>query len=386
MLSRHACHVHGSIRASARSALVWFVRPVGTPSAASVGSGTLDARWPASEQRRGSRDARPPGLRYRYCYTDSPMSLVLAASLVLALASAPSSGPAIPSTPAIDPIVGGQRTGELEYGAIVAIVTSQSALCTGTVVAPRLILTAAHCLAELPPVSTLTVYAGNTLDNTSSAAATGYGAHPEFCPDCREDIHDYGYVELGTDFISPDAQILPITDQEEWDEVMRKGTTVTLVGFGEDPDAESPVASLGTKRKVDTEIRKLSAEGLEFFAGGDNHDSCQGDSGGPALIELADGTLRLAGITSRGSDPCGDGGYYGVPFPALTWIRDETGVDLLPAGCEEGDCLDISPPAEKEGRCVVAPVDRAAPPWSLLLLVLLKRRRRAPAAGRRIAA
>jgi hypothetical protein len=353
---------------------------VRTPFAAGVGSSTLDTR---SEPLRAPPrpvtspwSARSPGLRYRYCYTDPPMvPLVSVASLVLALAGSPSLGPA--ASP-VDPIVGGQRTGELEYGAIVAIVTSQSALCTGTVVAPRLILTAGHCLAELPPVSNLTVFYGNDLDASMSAAAVGYGAHPEFCPDCKQDIHDYGYVELGSDFIAPDGLVPPITDQEEWDEVMRKGTTVTLVGFGEDPDA---LASLGTKRKVDTAIRRFSEAGLEFFAGGDGLDSCQGDSGGPALIELESGELRLAGITSRGSDPCGNGGYYGVPFPALTWVRDQTGVDLLPAGCEDGDCLDITPPAEDEGRCAVASPGRSTPPWALLLsfALLLPRRKRSRA-------
>lgn len=308
--------------------------------------------------------------------------LAPAVPLVLALAG-PSSGPGVSPTSPLDPIVGGERTGELEYGAIVAFVTAQSALCTGTVVAPRLILTAAHCLSELPDVSRLSVFYGDDLGAHEPVEAVGYGAHPEFCADCREDIHDYGYIELGVDFVPPDGLVLPITDQDEWDETMRKGAKVTLVGFGEDPNAENALESLGVKRKVDTTISRLSAEGLEFFAGGDGHDSCQGDSGGPALVRLADGTLRLGGITSRGSDPCGNGGYYGAPFPALTWVRDQTGIDLLPAGCEDGECVDVSPPAEHEGRCAVAPPGRTRAPWAaLLLLPLVARRRRASARPR----
>jgi hypothetical protein len=301
-------------------------------------------------------------------------------TLVLALAGPGSQPSALePELPAADPIVGGERTGELEYGAIVAIFTSQSALCTGTVVAPRLILTAGHCLADLPPVSNLTVFYGNDVEPSGpsmSTAATGYGTHPELCrEDCKKEAYDYGYVTLGVDFVPPDGLILPITDQEEWDATIRKGGAVTLVGFGEDPDAVDPLDSLGVKRKVDTTITRFSELGLEFFAGGDGHDTCRGDSGGPALVRLEGGTLRLAGITSRGSDPCGKGGLYGVPFAALTWVRDETGVDLLPADCEDGDCLDMSPPPEDERRCAVASPGRAAPPWSLLLLLALLMRR-----------
>ena len=123
---------------------------------------------------------------------------------------------------------------------------AQTGQITGTVVDSRLILTAGHCLAELPAVSNLTVYYGNDLQGSMSVPATGYGAHPDFDPEGREDIHDYGYVELGVDFVPPDGLVPPIVDQDEWDEVMRKGTTVTLVGFGEDPDAESPLVSTGS--------------------------------------------------------------------------------------------------------------------------------------------
>ncbi|MCA9706906.1 MAG: trypsin-like serine protease [Myxococcales bacterium] len=302
------------------------------------------------------------------------------AAALLALATP---GLAPPLDP--DPIVGGQTTGELEYGAIVALLTSQSGLCTGTVVSPRLIITAGHCLADLDFSGSVEVFYGNELDGQMSVTAASFAAHPDFCATCKEDIFDYGYVLLGSDFVPPQSEqpstdgfILPITDQDEWDEAIRKGAEVILVGFGEDPDTPNPATSLGIKRVVTTTIRKFSARGIEFFAGGDGHDSCQGDSGGPAIVRLADGTLRLAGVTSRGSDPCGEGGFYGTPFPALSWIRDETGIDLLPSDCEDGDCLDMSPPAEKEGRCAVAGPGRghAAAPLLLLLLAARPRRRR----------
>lgn len=273
----------------------------------------------------------------------------------------------------VQPIIGGQRTEPEEFDGVVAL-QAGNGLCSGTVVAPRLILTAAHCLADLSPTTEVIVHYGDEI-NQGTVAATAWAAHPRFCPDCKEDLFDYGYVELGTDFLVPGGYTVPIATQDEWDQAMNEGKEVTLVGYGEDPDAASGSEGIGIKRKVTTSIRSLSDAGLEFFAGGDQQDSCNGDSGGPAFVRVATGELRLAGITSRGSNPCGKGGYYGAPYPALCWVRDETGVDFVGGACANCDCLDTAPPGD-DGDCAVAPRRGGSDPtWlGLLLLVPVGRR------------
>lgn len=290
-------------------------------------------------------------------------------TLVLALASARPSGDLTTQARPPQPILGGEPTGPQEFDGVVAIVAGHG-LCTGTVVAPRLVLTAGHCLRDIPPAAGVHVYFGDEITPSMSAPATDWAIHPDFCADCKEDIFDYGYLTLGVDFTVPGGYLLPIVDQDEWDEAIAPGAEVTLVGYGEDPAQEE---SIGIKRKVTTSIGRSSPKGYEFFAGGDDRDSCQGDSGGPAFARLEDGTVRLAGITSRGSSPCGSGGFYGAPYPALCWVRDETGVDLLPSGCDSCDCLRTVPP---EG-CAVEP-RRTRGPHALawLLVVMLPRRSR----------
>ncbi|MFV8755175.1 S1 family peptidase [Nannocystaceae bacterium ST9] len=260
-------------------------------------------------------------------------------------------------------IFGGDPVESGDWPAVVAIRTQK--LCTGTLVAPNLVLTAAHCFSPAP-VGNVFVDFGDTIgDPDFTLVAADWAAHPDFClpADCKTDLHDFAWVRLPVAVdVTP---IVPITDQAEYDDVMVAGQATQFVGFGEDEQGTT-----GIKREVTSKLTSFNDSGREFRAGGDGQDSCFGDSGGPALIQLETGAWRLAGVLSRGGE-CGKGGVYGVPLPELCWLRDSSGVDLLPAGCDDCSCVDISPVRDDGCDCSVgrARVRESSPPWGWAGLV-----------------
>ncbi|MBZ5714200.1 S1 family peptidase [Nannocystis pusilla] len=251
--------------------------------------------------------------------------------------------------PAPSPIYGGDLVEPGSWPSVVAILMGD-VLCTGTLVSDTVVLTAAHCLDSNPSPSLMHVVVGEDVFSQYDevVGVVEHGSHPDFCgtdPDvCKVDIWDYGYVVLDRPITSVEPT-RPIASQAEWDESMYVGAPITVVGFGDD---EKDLK--GFKRQVDVEIVRFSTTGLEFQAGGMGFDSCQGDSGGPAFVTLASGELALAGVVSRGYT-CGKGGFYGIPYAALCWLNQETGVDLRTDACEACDCLDISPKSDEGCGC-----------------------------------
>jgi secreted trypsin-like serine protease len=69
--------------------------------------------------------------------------------------------------------------------------------------------------------------------------------------------------------------------------------------------------------------------GREIVAGAPSldKDTCNGDSGGPLYVQSSDGSLYLAGTTSRptgtpGLRPCGNGGIYvRTDGAVVNWIQ-----------------------------------------------------------------
>jgi hypothetical protein len=289
--------------------------------------------------------------------------------------------------PAPVPIVGGEPVSLYGWTNVVALLSQESSstanLCSGTLVAPHVVLTAAHCLEHEPKLDDMRVVFGDTIytkDATRISGVADYGMYPTACTaDCKGDAYDFGYVILAQDVVGIDM-VPPILTQEEWNETMHVGNEIHVVGFGTTVDSEvDPLLmtnEVGHKRIMTTPIDSFTDSRREFRAGGEGQDACGGDSGGPAFVKLENGEYRLAGVTSRGVRPCGKGNsVYGVPYPILTWLREETGVDLLPDECPDGDCLVMARPAS-HGCDAAGPQARGwSWAWTLPLLLLSRRRR-----------
>ncbi len=205
--------------------------------------------------------------------------------------------------------------------------------CTGTLIHPRAVITAEHCISSIS--------AGSLSPN---AVAIGVDRQTELNSKSTAIISISKIIRHPTEdlalLILRRAATVPPVPRANAQQTAN-ATRVTLVGFGS--NSATGTMGFGTKREVTVDmqvVRKSNSEDLadaeatlgfnsftEFVAGrkGSGRDSCKGDSGGPAYI-LIDGQRHLAGATSRATDEamdnCGDGGIYPRVDRQQKWIDD----------------------------------------------------------------
>jgi hypothetical protein len=199
--------------------------------------------------------------------------------------------------------------------------------CTGSLVHPRMVVLAAHCVAFLPPDD---VRLGDDFqDPQRTIAVEGCIGHPQWGQGMPGDgQHDIAICELAEPI--EDVPIVPILMGCEA-EMLQPGASTTLVGFGEADDG----LGMGPKREVVTEIQQV---GVDAILLGDNvHAGCYGDSGGPAYLELPDGTWRVFGATSGATTMagCPQTGVWTLIHPHVPWIEETSGIDITP--CHDAD-------------------------------------------------
>jgi secreted trypsin-like serine protease len=206
------------------------------------------------------------------------------------------------------PVIGGSTdTGDPSIVAIFARPpqSNYGSLCTGTVISPRSILTAAHCVdpSAVGERTVFEIYQGTQIGESRPLEVASVSFDPKFDIANVQNGHDIAILTLAkpTTLKPIPVNRKPLTDSNRQMEVR-------VVGYG----ANSHRATgAGTKRSVTTSIKSISS--LLVQIGNSNQQSCHGDSGGPALQRIG-GVETVIGVTSFGLDRsttnvCFGGGY-----------------------------------------------------------------------------
>jgi hypothetical protein len=217
------------------------------------------------------------------------VALALTGLGALACGEAPP-GVAVPTLARDEAIVGGAVFSGLP--AIGALVDEDGIFCSGTLIAPRTVLTAGHCLDGITADDVGFAIGTDAASPTHLLRARRLERHPRF--DRRTLANDIGRVLLERD--APVAP-LPVLGHLDADWV---DAELFFVGYGVTNGTSGRGA--GRKRGVWMPITEVAATTFSYASPG--KATCYGDSGGPALHRDAVGAYFVAGVTSWGDARC----------------------------------------------------------------------------------
>jgi V8-like Glu-specific endopeptidase len=169
-------------------------------------------------------------------------------------------------------------------------------MCSGTLIAPSVILTAAHCVTPEEPDKTFANYQAQFGTVFSLGAPQTYkvistAAHPKYSSETK----DYDVAVMLLDREVKGVPLLPVAKSIP----SLVGRALTHVGWGfTSPDGQG----WGTKRSASIPVKQQLSHQLTSGNGGTSSD-CRGDSGGPALL-ASNGAEVVVGIASTGTKDC----------------------------------------------------------------------------------
>jgi secreted trypsin-like serine protease len=191
------------------------------------------------------------------------------------------------------------------------VLSGGGGLCSGTLVHPQIVTTAAHCghpaqigFGETAFSPAREVAVDHCLRNPAWSMSDNNGVNE----------NDFAYCKLAQPIY--DIPFTPPVYGCET-EILTIGRQAFIVGFGNN-EGDS---GAGTKRWAETIIQtQVSEFSTTVAVGASGTAACSGDSGGPAYVQYPDGSFHAFGTVS-GGPPCGSGpDTYTLIHKAVPWI------------------------------------------------------------------
>jgi len=262
-------------------------------------------------------------------------------------------------------IINGNRTPEGRYSYAVSLKDDVGHFCGGSLIAPDVVLSAAHCAGG----DYKAIIGRHSLQDTDGEEmiVKTEMMHPSY--DSSTTDNDFVLIFLESS-VTLDVDLVTVSP-----DVVAAGTDVTVMGWG-DTDKAEDVKTLATEL-LEVEVTTMTNEecalskstevGWEFDYNGqitDNMmcaenildmDSCQGDSGGPLVIRQESGDDLQVGVVSWGIG-CAHNDFPGV------YARISAQYDWIQKNVCEGS---VDPPSSFDCGSIISTSTRSVDTTSL---------------------